>query len=178
MILFVGERVHNPSLSDESVERWRAKWTKMETRTRCILSTAAMIRGPTRARLVGMIGEEPARVVNLLWPDNKIGTWNEMEAFASVMHLCEWLTKDGWIDSSAPIQKSRRKVQAIAILGRRAASAFMIDAQEPTMLSVFDAGVPAIVLPHPSGRSRYLNDPASRGRVRTAWDSFKKEFAS
>lgn len=125
-----------------------------------------------------MIGEEPGRIVNLLWPDNKIGTWDEVEAFASVMHLCEWLRKDGSIRRDEWVEQPPQKVKAVAILGRRAASAFTIDAQEPAFLSVFDVGVPAIVLPHPSGRSRYLNEPASRGKVRTAWDSFKKEFAS
>lgn len=162
MILAIAERVHDPRISDARVERWRNNWTG-EHRLRCILSTPAMTVGTTRARLESMLGLRPNRVVNLLWPDNKIGTWDAFEAERSAMALVDWL--DDTVFDVGPTYTG------VVLLGSRVAKAYLGGVGSWGMVTVA-FHLPTLVLPHPSGRNRLLNDETTRRRLRRAAKRF------
>lgn len=169
MILAVAERVNDPSLSDERVEGWRRYWTGPR-RLGFIRRTPAMTRGNTLARLKSLIGVRPDQVMNLLWPDNKIGTWDKAEARLSALVLREWLSAQPCIST----QSNVGDVTGVVLLGKRVVEAFAM--QHEGWGEIVDGGdmPPVLLMPHPSGRNRLLNDPALLTRLRRAASSFAK----
>lgn len=166
MILAIAERVHNPELSDERVASWSYHWH--EQRLRCILATPAMTRGGILTRLHNLIGCRPERVVNLLWPDNQIGTWDAAEGRRSASDLREWLSHD----PSLHTKEARLPVKGVVLLGKRVVEAFGL--RHEGWGAMMDGGdmPPILLLPHPSGRNRLLNDESFRSRLRRSASKF------
>lgn len=159
MILLLGERVHDRDLSEEQVESWRRRWE--ERPFAFIMRTPAMVAGPTRQRLLGIVSIRPGRtfqIVNLLPPDNVIGTWDDDLAELCAMHF---LLGIGSWQQHHPADP----LFAVFLLGRRVMEAVVdrLDVQFGEEVDL--CGVPALCLPHPSGRSRYLNDEDYRSRT-------------
>lgn len=159
MILCVAERLNDPAMPDEKVSRWAHHW-RGEHRLRCILSTPALTKGAALTRLNKLIGLRPDRSVNLLWPDNRIGTWDAEEAALSAAALASWL-KVGADAEGEP-------VLGLVLLGNRVRQAFGLRSEG--WGSVYDVGdlPPILLMPHPSGRNRLLNNPAFCARLRAS----------
>lgn len=125
-----------------------------------------MRRGDIRTRMQTMMGLTPDRVVNLLWPDNKIGTWDTREARLSAHELWGWVVGDAKYEIHP-----HRRVAGLVLLGARVRDAFMPVLRHQIQVEWGDIrtddSVPAVLwLPHPSGRNRVLNDPAQREYLR------------
>ncbi len=141
--------------------------------------------GPTRARLEGVLGlPKETQVRNLVWPDNRPGTWDADEARLSANHLREWLKDDGHLVDGWDEPPSREKVAGVVLLGRRVAEAWFADWDPRTTCLLPWGGIyreaglpPTILLPHPSGRSTTLNDPSVSETLRSVVREFLKETA-
>ena len=73
-ILFIGERINNPKLSDRQVEWWRRLWERQTWD----VAIRFNVRGGCLGRLGKLVPElQQYRVVNVLPPDNKPGTWDK-----------------------------------------------------------------------------------------------------
>lgn len=162
-VLVVGERVHEPRLSAEQVERWADLWRRRPLD--CVLRTPALRRGATRSRLEQMLGRPAPLCVNLLPPDRVPGSWEVAQSRAVASELLE------------ARREGRLLVDRVVLLGCRVAAAFGAtwswrlysdfhwpDPTEPQEIQ----GLRVLVLPHPSGRSRLLNVPHVRGAVARA----------
>lgn len=153
MIVAIAERIHEPRLDAEDVWRWDRAW---HTATlSCILSAPTMTQKATRTRLNRLMGVDAEKVVNLLPPHNRPGVWDQRFARECVTALVPWL---------------RENAEGVILLGRRVINVFTSGGE---FCSVTEVGpVPALCLPHPSGRSRFLNEPANRERVQAAIREF------
>lgn len=166
MIIAVAERPHDPSLPAAEVLRLKRYWR--EDRTFAMIQYEAMPRGVTRNNLVKMLGFEPARIINLMWPDRRSGTWDRGEAAVSARHLSRW------IDGSP-------HVTGVVLLGRRVGDAFGWKGM-PFGFHLRTAYLSGrcsheILLPHPSGRSRVLNNPTERQRIASEIKNFVESCA-
>lgn len=157
-ILCIAERVNDPAIPDERVARWQRYWCGKD-RIDYILSTPAMTRGSTMGRLHRLLGFKPDLVVNLLWPDNKIGTWDLAEARMSAGTVLDWLFDD-------------RTFGGIILLGRRVVDAFGIRDREWGTTVAGPRGTPMLLMPHPSGRNRLLNEASFCSRLRESAGRF------
>jgi len=128
VLVAVGERRYDRRLAIEEVSELRSSWDADPV--------GNMLRGiPARYAT-------PARLwVDLLPPDRRIGTWEATLARRNAFRLAtEW-------PEGGP---------RFLLLGRRVAAAFGAgDYDFGSVLFAWDC--PAIVLPHPSGRSRWWN---------------------
>lgn len=99
----------------------------------------------------GRHGPWLVRTCNLLPPSPDAGAWDAMTA----RRMAEILA----------LRVSRRRGPCrLLIFGRRVARAFHCG--DLLLCEVGEAlGVPVLVLPHPSGRNRWLNEPENRERV-------------
>lgn len=169
MILCIGERVHEPELRKDPAreQRWMEKWTGPQ-RLRCMLSTPAMTRGQTRKNLLStyFLPDKSVQVVNLLWPSAECGLWDTAQGRESARCIEDLLVED---DSSW---------DRIMLLGRRVADAFGFAHQMFGSRVTIGFGARAIILPHPSGRSRVLNDARERDRIRLTAADFLADAAS
>lgn len=148
MLVAVAERLYARRFEPGFAEERRAAWA--EDPLRAMLETAAMPPGLCRTRLHSILGLDPDRVVNLLAPDEVIGSWEPTEARANAFRLAGWARPSG---------------ARCVLLGRRVAEAFNLG-EVPFGMSSVAWGVPCVVCPHPSGRSRYLNDRRRRFELR------------
>jgi hypothetical protein len=159
MILLIGERVHDKSLSSSRVAAWEHRWR--QSPLRCIMSTPAMSHGSTRQRLLGIVSIRPGRpfrIVNLLPPDNRSGTWDDGLAELAALDLMVGMSTWNQSDPADPLLGA-------FLLGRRVMET-VVDSRDVDFGDEVDlCGIPALCFPHPSGRSHYLNDDDYRSRA-------------
>lgn len=153
MLVAVAERMYDPDLSDREVSLWISRW--WEDPLPMILETPAMVSGRTKVNLIKMIGFEPEQIVNLLPPDNHLGTWSRSDACDAKDVLRPWAIEEG---------------VNLLLLGRRVIDAFSRGAEFGTVIC--DPGIRMLCLPHPSGLNRFLNTPGMRKKVLGWVESF------
>lgn len=152
-----------------------------------MLSTSAITKGSTCRNLCNLIGKprDQFKVINLLWPDSSQGSWDEAEGEASARVFSDWMIRCGHFTDEWVEPPARHEVSAVLLLGRNVATAFgcgylefgttvgFIRAPDPESTAVNGmmhcparrlphVRVPGMILPHPSGRSRVLNDPVQK----------------
>lgn len=108
-----------------------------------------------------LLGVVTYRWVNLCPPRSSGVAWDRRTARRSASAV-RW-----WAQNAA----GRRLV----LLGRLVADAFELELREPGEVVTLPGGVPALVLPHPSGRNRFWNDPELCSQMRVVFDNFMKE---
>lgn len=171
MILCVGERMHLPQKTDEVIKHTHMRW--LTDTTRCILSYPAMSWGPTRTRLDKLLGRSPDKIINLLPPDNRCGSWDVELARECGQHFWTWLNGHRMLHDE---DGETKRVTHLFLLGRRVISAMPVTLGQGFGDCVFPCEgrppVPTMLLPHPSGRSRELNTPAKWDNMRTLVDEF------
>lgn len=152
----IGERVNCRSMADAEVRRCEVLWRKNPVHH--IRHYPGMTRGRSRERLLDITSIKPQRVkiVNLLPPSNECGGWDRRLAEYCSVHLLSWLAHgcnpDRW--------------ERIIMLGKRI-SCELTDRRRCEFGEVYDlCGVPALCFPHPSGRSRYLNELDYQAKAR------------
>jgi hypothetical protein len=133
LLIAVGERANARDLSLE----WAARW-----------SLPLAVETPTflgrEEELERYLGLAPDLAVNLLAPSPVSGAWEGRDARLRASQLAVEAAGSG-----------------LLLLGRRVASAFGLGGAK--FGSRADVGAcRALVLPHPSGRNRLLNDPVAR----------------
>lgn len=149
--LLVGERMNAARWRpwrDESPERGYA----LRLRLGCFRT------GAGRERLLSM-GLQWHAGINLLWPSPRLGEWDAGEARAAADMLLPFVVAD---------------FTAVVMLGRRVAAAFrragleacdmQYDVRKSTGTRV---GPLWVAFPHPSGRSRWWNEPDAERHART-----------
>lgn len=72
MILVIGERVNNRGLTDRKVKEYRRIWSKWGWNAAFRLDAF----GGSLKRLDKFLPENGYRVVNVLYPSNKCGSWD------------------------------------------------------------------------------------------------------
>ncbi len=160
MLIAVAERRNDRGAPAARLRRAARAWARHPLA--CVLASHAMRQGPSRTRLHNLLGLRPDRVVNLLPPDRRPGTWDAWRAREVAALLGAW---------------ARAHAHELVLLGRRVAEAFGVGDLPFGAQAQVDGGVRVLVLPHPSGRSRYLNDPRTRPRVRRWVARFVREAA-
>lgn len=166
MIIAVGERGHWPHLSEQGQETWRQVW--IDCPVSSFLTAGAFQNGYGR---LGKLGFVPHRGVNLLPPRADSGVWDKPQASAAMWHVLQYAAMHGG---------------QLALMGRRVCNTFVHVACQPfvefgdqrrTMVTgkwvTRDLRpVHALALPHPSGRSRWLNDEDAREMIRDKIHAF------
>lgn len=89
-----------------------------------------------------------------------------LERFERV-NLCDGPWRDGKARESAE-QFWHAPARTFLLLGSRVCAAFGVEFLPFTTMRIFPMGHAVVVLPHPSGRSRYWNDPLNYLRARDA----------
>lgn len=147
MILVVGERVNNPTISDVAVERWRDWWEEHSWDGVIAVPSS----GGSLRRMKKLLGGRPYRVVNILPPDNRIGTWDR--------ELAQRIAAD-----AAPWTAYQEQYDSIVLLGRRVSGLFFPKSEFGYIGQI--GKLPALCFPHPSGRSRWWNDKNAERRAK------------
>jgi hypothetical protein len=147
----VGERAHEPNKT--TCREWERTWNEIPLGG--MLNGPAFTGGPTSRRLAAML-PMGCRKVNLLAPSPVAGEWHAPTAAFQARVLRDWA-----------IRTSRDLI----FLGRRVATAFGVKSSLLTC-GVDCDGLRFLVLPHPSGRSRFLNDAKNWARIGKAVSSF------
>ena len=153
MLIAIGERVNERKMSDARVAKWEETWKRLPLRA--MLTTPAMVRGTARARLNRLAAVD--RVINLLPPDNRPGTWDQEFARDQARWLRSYL-----YEKDADSQWS-----GIILMGRRVTAAF--DGPQEFGFTTYVGPVKALVIPHPSGRSGFWRQPKIEEKVRDEW---------
>ena len=165
MVIIVGERMHmaTGSMPQDRVRRWDRRWRTDPVG--CIRNTPAMLFGPTKERLLDITSMKPrmVKIVNLLPPSEFCGSWDHDFAEWVTVHLLSWL------------ERGDHDWERIIMLGKRV-SCELTDRQHCEFGTTYEltGGVPALCFPHPSGRSRYLNDTEYRAKARLWARQFMK----
>lgn len=132
-------------------------------------STESMLRGinPRTDTLLGRAGRRIAKLADLTWFDY-LRTFDRINLMS--------FEPETW-----PINVARGNAREIVelvecrpliLLGKRVASAFeIVDPKFHTNygLAVGNTIIPSRVMPHPSGRSRYWNDPVNVAMAEKSW---------
>lgn len=141
--LAVGERWNLPAADDQVITRWRNKWSLP-----IMLRAQAFVGGRSERAFRQMVPDWiPA--VNLLPPSNVSGEWDSALASRMGDELLGHAEQNG-ID--------------LILMGRRVTNA-VLSADVPLCSIQFLRGSKCLVLPHPSGRCRLLNDPGTWERI-------------
>ncbi len=165
MVILIGERLNMPrgSMPPERLAYWHRRWKHNPIYS--VRHCPAMVFGQTKERLLDITSIKPrlVTVVNLLPPSEQCGSWDSELAERVTMKLLTWLhTGDhDW--------------ERVIMLGKRV-SCELTDRQHCEFGTVYPltGGVPALCFPHPSGRSRYLNDMEYRAQARLWARKFMK----
>jgi hypothetical protein len=104
------------------------------------------------------LGRSVDRMINLLSPSDRPGEWDSGEAEDIATHLHSW---------------AAARPADLILLGRRVADAFGFIRRPFGSSFIIGPHSRALLLPHPSGRNRLLNDEEARAEVR----QWVKEFA-
>lgn len=162
-VLFIAERVHDPELRFEEVQSAEYAWSNSPLA--CMLTNPGMMLGNTRQRLHDFLRSpyksEGLRVMNLLPPSVEMGAWNPVQAKAnakllhSVFDVPPQWNPDCFTSGVLGITHPAY----VVLLGRKVADAFGWTRELASLgCSSYLGYVPAILMPHPSGRSRVWND--------------------
>ncbi len=176
MILVVAERVHNPKMPPEKVQKWAELWRQAPLR--CVFLVQGMAWGPTRNRLAKLLGRQPDRVVNLLPPDSACGTWDAQWAREVAQRLRVHLEGG----DNQPYMKDEDGVEGpithIVLCGRRVMDAWFPQQPSPEA-EKYAPGmtwewrqIRHMWIPHPSGRNRVWNDVENVERVQASARDF------
>src|SRR5574342_128001 len=150
MVIAVAERLH-VRVRPELLEFLREYWSPT-----AYAWSAAFLEGATRTRWRAMGGDHVDRAANLLWPSGRVGDWDPLAARRHADRLLE---------------VAGAKRHSLVLLGRRVEAAFGL--ARALWGTIRDhRGVSCLILPHPSGRSRVLNDPERRAAMRQALVDF------
>ena len=152
MILVVGERINARQMEDCRAAGWLDCWDRHGWDAAIRLEA----RGGSLNRLEGLLPEH--RVVNLLPPDNKCGTWDE--------GLARKVADQAIFYFGLPVSRGGPSdYEAVVLLGKRVAKAFFGSKVEFGHIEPIGK-LFALCMPHPSGRSRFWNDAGARDKVR------------
>lgn len=163
MIIAVAERVFNPDLDWTEWSNARVSW-RMDRLSAILDGPAMNTNSGVLKRLHSMLGFKPDKVMNLLPPSKVIGSWDKHEAAKSAVAVLKWV---GW-QRSSPI--------GLVYLGRRVCTAFGYDSTDEWGEIVDDGPMPALIMPHPSGRNRTINDRTIRSFLLERSLKFQKLF--
>ena len=160
MLLFLGERINDPSMSHEKVARWRRLWERHGWRA----SFCVPVSGGSLRRLRCLTPLDVGRMIfNVLPPDNKCGSWDR--------ELAELMAKKAATDLPKFAQ-----CDGVILLGRRVTDLFFPGAEFGHVGSI--GSLPTLCMPHPSGRSRYWNDANAEKRTKNWISEFVKVIRS
>jgi hypothetical protein len=157
MIVAVAERRNAGDLTASEVAALRTLWDEYPLSS---MLEARVPEGRFGAELFSLLGGRlPWGVLDLLPPDNRPGTWQQDTARSNAFRIAQWAPDHG---------------AALLLLGRRVAGAFYFPMWAPLGEEGYlNTGAPYLLLPHPSGRNRWLNSPTHRRQVerwvRTFW---------
>lgn len=158
MIVAIAERAHIRGLQTEVTRRVAREWSPLNPA--CLASRAFTVGSATRSRFVSIGGDGVDLSINLLPPSEVVGAWDSSLARLNARTVIAWAESDE---------------HHLVLLGRRVAAAFdfrFVSFGEVTSLGM----VRLIVVPHPSGRSRYLNDREARASIRSRLRGFVEEI--
>ena len=167
MILVIAERVHSPSMPAAKVAEWAELWRKAPMR--CMHIVKAMTHGSTRKRLEHLLCSPPNRVMNLLPPDSRCGSWNAAQARDVAQQFRKWLYegRDPEITSECG---QHGEVKTLVLCGSRVMDAWFSGAPPQKFLEIGRSwryrGISHMFMPHPSGRNRVWNDPENVLKMR------------
>lgn len=153
MFWLVGERLNAPRLDPDTEARFEARWIEGPVREMARFP-AFQPSSVCRRRLlewyqINLAITESWCCVNLLWPCREVGAWDEEWAREGAQLLGMRLGKNNG---------------AAILLGRRVAAAFDLGDLDFGETGV-SFGCRCLVLPHPSGRNRWLSWPGNRDRL-------------
>lgn len=152
MLVAVGEQL-NPK-DAEGAMRSNLEWHRDPLDA--MLNEPAFPEGCASRRRMGVwMRLRPGRCVNLLPP----GPWDPKAAKAGAVLVSGWAQAEG---------------HRLALMGRRVAAAFGLGRCPFGTFALTPQ--PTIVLPHPSGRSRFLNEFENVAMVRRAVETFERVF--
>ncbi|MHC4545765.1 MAG: hypothetical protein ACYSYL_14795 [Planctomycetota bacterium] len=154
MLIAVGEQLNPRDVGERLVSllRWR------EDPLDAMLAEQAFPEGcASRRRMTEVMGLEADRHVNLLPPGE---AWCARTARAGATLLRSWARVEG---------------HCLALMGRKVATAFDLARAPFGTFALVPS--PAVVLPHPSGLSRYLNTRENREAIRRSVRTFCRVFA-
>ena len=124
--------------------------------------------------LMGRIGK---RLAGLMGTTLNVYRWNTTR--------CNLLKKNGkpWLPKRARRAARRmenlglyaRKGRVVILLGRNVARAFGFGSA-PWFKAFWNGNVVVVVAPHPSGKSRWWNDPANTEEARKFWQTVKRRM--
>lgn len=151
MLLVIGERVYDHTITEPVLAGWHRIWMKYGIRA--ALRVPGFTEGPARARLDRIITYEK-RIINLLPPDCQSGSWD----------LCLAKTIASQFKGYLP---HAPQYSGIVLLGHRVADVFFDCACFGDCWSM--GGKSTLILPHPGGQSRVWNEEGYEKRVRDEW---------
>jgi hypothetical protein len=149
--VIIGERAHCADTA-----HWAVEWDVAPLRS--VILCPAFVDGPTKSKLDAMFPHESRRV-NLLWPSPVPGDWDSCRAAMVADRVRCWIIDTG---------------RQAVLLGRKVAKAFSVEG--PFFSSGASDLMPYLLLPHPSGRSRVLNDRAAWHKMCHAVEEFIYAF--
>lgn len=159
MLIAIGERTNATHWSEGVLASIVAKW-RDDPLHAMMCEEALPVGSVGRSRLSHLMGIHPDGCMNLLPPSKVVGSWDKRQAAKNAAILLRFFSA---VDSDVPAHAYR-----LLLLGRRVAAAFGSSPKHPFGSIISRCGIKCLVLPHPSGRSRFLNNEANRGNVR-AW---------
>ncbi len=171
LFLVIGERVHEPLMEPTRVKRWRELWEQHPVR--CMLTTPAMVEGPTRRKLEELIGRSPDKVINVMPPDNVCGSWQPKVAARYMAALKGHLATNRELFDG----EQKRQITRIMLCGARVHDAWNeqigdLVTKKPIGETWEWEGIRCLYIPHPSGRNRLWNDHKNVELVERACERF------
>jgi hypothetical protein len=163
MIVAVAERRAAGELTARELAALRVLWDGNPLGS---MLDARVPEGRFGAHLFSLLGGRlPWGVLDLLPPDRP-GAWDQDTARRNAARVAQWAADHG---------------HALTLLGRRVGGSFNLGASAPYGESGFLwTGAPYLLLPHPSGRTRWVNDPGKRRKletwIRTFWGFHGQEM--
>lgn len=152
MIIVIGERINAKHLNDCKKQGWLDCWNRHGWEAALRLPA----HGGSLSRLEDMLPDHC--VVNLLPPDNKCGAWDR--------ELARKVADQATLYFGLPESRGGcAAYDSIVLLGKRVAKAFLGHNVEFGHIEPIGK-LFALCMPHPSGRSRFWNDPGARDQVR------------
>lgn len=139
MRLVIAERTNAKGFPERSVAFWRDRWD-----VATCLCLPAMNEGPSRDRLDRIMPGDKS-IINVLPPDNAVGSWDHKMAQDISLGLRRWL------------RDTNRAYTHVVTLGRRVSDLFTETAGLDFYTPFYIEGVKAINVPHPSGHNRHWN---------------------
>lgn len=151
MLVAIGERINASQWSAAVVDAESESWRRDPIRA-ALAEEALPLGSLSRARLSRLMGLHPDMCMNVLEPSRTIGSWSTTRARENGLLILAWAKREG---------------HRLLLLGRRVAAAMGVATRARWGTIVEIEGVRCMVLPHPSGRSRALNDDGVRRGIQS-----------